>query len=167
MINKINRAEFRKYLVATLQDKRMIRGSFVAENLLSPPSMVLPLHGTCEPRPKYGRLPGPAAQKTISCPGDQHKDTEKDNQSSHCLSSATWTRPAAGPNLRQLSHNGPVQNLATTPTPPRPGTRTPRTWRMHTRPTIKPLWASASSSVTSTRRRIAASKSFWNVKIFV
>jgi hypothetical protein len=33
--------------------------------------MLLPLHGTCEPRPKYGRLPGPAAQKTISCPRDQ------------------------------------------------------------------------------------------------
>ncbi len=25
----------------------------------------------CKPRPKFGRLPGPATQKTISCPGDQ------------------------------------------------------------------------------------------------
>ena len=74
----------------------------VAEDLLSPPSMLLPLHGTREPRPKEGCPGGQAAQKTISCPGEsaetRHKDTEKDNQSSHCLSSATRTWPVAGPN---------------------------------------------------------------------
>ena len=70
IINKINRAEFRKYF-SNYEQRRVKNHQGVAENLLSPPSMVLPLHGTCEPRPKFGRLPGPAAQKTISCPGDQ------------------------------------------------------------------------------------------------
>jgi hypothetical protein len=70
IINTINPAEFQKYF-SNYEQRRVKNQQGVAENLLSPPSMLLPLHGTCEPRPKNGRLPGLAAQKTISCPGDQ------------------------------------------------------------------------------------------------
>jgi hypothetical protein len=50
----------------------------VAEDLLSPPSMLLPLRGTCEPRPKYGRLPrragGPKNYQLPRRPGTGHRE---------------------------------------------------------------------------------------------
>ncbi len=62
IINKINRAEFRKYY----EQRRVKDHQGVAEDLLSPPIMMLSLHGTCKQRPKEGCPGGPAAQKTIS-----------------------------------------------------------------------------------------------------
>jgi hypothetical protein len=70
IINKINPGEFRKYF-SNYEQRRVKNQRGVAENLLSPSSMLLPFHGTCEPRPKNGRQPGPATQKNYQLPGDQ------------------------------------------------------------------------------------------------
>jgi hypothetical protein len=54
IINKINPCEFRKYF-SDSEQRRVKNHQGVAENLLSPPSMLLALHGTCE----HVRRPAP------------------------------------------------------------------------------------------------------------